>query len=223
MHYKVTDTHLNPNGADKMRNQLAEDMLDRNMLHLMACYQASLEDGTYLSSTVEFLTFTSQIISIFRDQRAIKSMTDNRFSTLQSCLNWFLRWRSSVRSNPKLTDGEKAKQLPSHECIDDTINMLQTFPDICRLHLDEYPDGNVTPSRFNNDIAENIFCQQRGLYNGNTTNPTYARYCTTVNSVILGQSSKSRGRKSNAGILTAKPFSFYVPNQPLSKKQKKVA
>ena len=222
IHYKVTDTHLYPNGSDKMRNQLAEDMLDKNMLQLMECYQASLEDGNYLSSTVEFLKFTCQIISIFRDKRAIKSMTDDRFSTIHSCLNWFIQWRSSVRSNPKLTDGEKAKRLPSHECIDDTINMLQTFPGICRLHLDEFPDGNVTPARFNNDIAENIFCQQRGLYNGNTTNPTYARYCTTVNSVILGQSMKSRGRKSNVGILTTKPFSFYVPNQPLSKKKKNV-
>ena len=185
IHYKVTDTHLNPNEAEKMRNQLAEDMLDSNMLGLMECYQASLDDGSHLSSTVEFLKFTSQIISIFRDKRAIKPMTDDRFSTLGTCLCWFLQWRSTVRSNTKLTDGEKSKQLPSHKCMDDTI-MLQKFPGVCRLHLDDYPDGNVTPSRFNNDGAQKIFCQQRGLYNGNNTNPTYARYCTIVNSVILG-------------------------------------
>ena len=206
IHYKVTDTHLNPNEAEKMRNQLAEDMLDSNMLGLMECYQASLDDGSHLSSTVEFLKFTCQIISIFRDKRAIKSMTDHRFSTLGTCLCWFLQWRSTVRNNTKLSDGEKSKHLPSHECMDDTINMLQTFPGVCR-HLDDYPDGNVTPSRFNNDVAENIFCQHRSLYNGNNTNPTYGRYCTTVNSVILGQSFV-QGKESQCRYTVSQAIQF---------------
>jgi hypothetical protein len=42
------------------------------------------------------------------------------------------------------------------------------------------------------------FFQQRGLYNGSSTNPTYMNYCSTVNSIILGQSLKSRGRTYNA-------------------------
>ena len=43
---------------------------------------------------------------------------------------------------------------------------------------------------------------------------------STVNSVILGQSLKSRGRKSNGSIAAAKPFTFYV-NVPLTKRRKK--
>jgi hypothetical protein len=31
----------------------------------------------------------------------------------------------------------------------------------------------VVPARLNSDIIENIFCQQRVLYHGATTNPTY--------------------------------------------------
>lgn len=34
-----------------------------------------------------------------------------------------------------------------------------------------------------------------------------------MNSVILGQSSISRGRKSNAGIPSADPFNFHVQKQ----------
>jgi hypothetical protein len=44
---------------------------------------------------------------------------------------------------------------------------------------------------------ENIFCQQRYLYHGPTTNPTYNSYRTGINSVILEQFVISR--RSNAG------------------------
>lgn len=42
IHYKVTDTHIFPNGAEKMRNHLAEDMLDGQMLNLMRQYQVHI-------------------------------------------------------------------------------------------------------------------------------------------------------------------------------------
>jgi hypothetical protein len=61
----------------------------------------------------------------------------------------------------------------------------------------------IVPARLNSDIIENIFCQQRSLYHGPTTNPTYNSYRTGINSVILGQSVISR--KSNAGGNGAKP------------------
>lgn len=37
--------HPYPNNAEKMRNHLAEEMLDEDFLHLMECFQASLHDG----------------------------------------------------------------------------------------------------------------------------------------------------------------------------------
>jgi len=69
--------------------------------------------------------------------------------------------------------------------------------------------SSIVPNRINSDIIENVFCQQRGLYNGNNTNPTYLNYCRTMNAVILGQATISR--KSNAGGITpgAEPFSGY--------------
>ena len=41
-------------------------------------------------------------------------------------------------------------------------------------------------------INENLFSQQRGIFQGNNTNPTYLIYCQTINSVILRQPSISR-------------------------------
>ena len=35
LHYRLTDTHLNPDQAEKMRNKLANEVLNKDMLHLM--------------------------------------------------------------------------------------------------------------------------------------------------------------------------------------------
>ena len=94
-----------------------------------------------------------------------------------------------------------------------------TFIEICKIHISDFPGHDVSPSTFNSDIIENNFCQVRGLHNGNTTNPNYFTYKSTMNSVILGQSSKSRGRKSNAGIPTADPYNFDV-DKPMKAKRK---
>lgn len=96
----------------------------------------------------------------------------------------------------------------SYKCLENIESMLLTFKEICRIHLTKYPNGYVVPSRINSDIVENHFCQQRGMLNGCNTHPTYSNYCTTVNSVILGQSLKSRGRKSNTGLSAASCYNI---------------
>ena len=103
--------------------------------------------------------------------------------------------------------------------MDDILCMLSSFPAVCRQHLRYFPEGSVKPSRFNNDIAENFFCQEKGLYNGNNANPTYFNYSKSVNSIILGQSLKSRGRKSNAGLESVKQYSSYT-EEPVCKRPK---
>jgi len=101
-------------------------------------------------------------------------------------------------------------------------NMLLTFKDICIIHLNRFPRGYVVPSRINSDIVENHFCQQRGLYNGSSTNPTYMNYCSTVNSIVLGQSLKSRGRKSNVGLVAASSYSMCTGDTLSSSKKMKL-
>lgn len=46
------------------------------------------------------------------------------------------------------------------------------------------------------------------MLNGCNTHPTYSNYCTAVNSVIFGQSLKSKGRKSNAGLSAASSYNI---------------
>jgi hypothetical protein len=101
--------------------------------------------------------------------------------------------------------------------MDDMESLLLTFPEVCKKHLSEYPTGRIIPSRFNSDVIENHFCQVRGLHNGNQTHPNYASYCHTVNGIVLGQSLKSVGRKSNAGILTASPYLLHSKEPPVKK------
>lgn len=61
--HKITDSHLYPNSAEKMRNHLAEEMLNEDFLYLMECFQASLHDGTYLNSSIQLLKQTSKILN----------------------------------------------------------------------------------------------------------------------------------------------------------------
>jgi hypothetical protein len=100
--------------------------------------------------------------------------------------------------------------------------MLITFPAVCEQHLNEFEFGSIKPSRFNNEIVENLFCQQKGVYNGNNSNPNYINYCKSVNYVLLGQSLKSRAKKSNAGIMAAQSFSVCT-KEPVLKKMKKLS
>lgn len=54
IHKKLTKEHIEITSASKMRNGLAEEVLDRNMLFLMQSYQATTVDHPeFLSSTIE--------------------------------------------------------------------------------------------------------------------------------------------------------------------------
>ena len=195
IHYKVTEAHLNPSSTEKMRNELAQDMLGAEALHLMTVYQATLHNKSALDSTIEFLEKTNEVIKIFSDSKPVKTTSDPRIRTLKSILDWFVKWRSSVPST----------SFFSRECADDFENMLVTFPEICRIHLADFPHSAIVPLRFNSDPVENFFCQQRGIHNGNNTNPTFKEYSSTVNAIVIGQPLQSRKRKSNTGK-AAEPF-----------------
>lgn len=55
LHHKVTDSHLHLNLAEKMRNELAETMLNSEMLNLMQSYQNSLSNSSVLDGAIELL------------------------------------------------------------------------------------------------------------------------------------------------------------------------
>ena len=76
---------------------------------------------------------------------------------------------------------------------------------------------HIITKKINSDVIENIFCQQRGVCNGNNTNPTYYQYLNNINTIILGQQSVSKS--ANAASSSCEPFIFNVP-RPLNPRKR---
>lgn len=80
------------------------------------------------------------------------------------------------------------------------------FRELCTDKLLYSSATSFVPGRINCDIIENVFSQQRGLYNGNYTNPSFLSYCRTMNSIITGQPSVSRNSNTSGSSTEADPF-----------------
>lgn len=99
IHRKLTDEHITFTPASKMRNHLAVQVLNKDMLFLMKSYQKTLNDPEGLSSTVALLEQTAELISIFCDHnRPVASLTDKRLTSLETILNFFNSWEANVLS-----------------------------------------------------------------------------------------------------------------------------
>lgn len=197
IHRKLTHDHFFLTSESKMRNHLAEEVLDKDMLHLMKCYRKSLCDDAKseeLNGTIELLENTSVMVGFFRDRRPIKNYGDDRLQNNRDVLLWFQKWESENKHNDDIK--EKEKSLLSFQCREDITSLLIGFDEFCREKL-TMSGGSIMPNRINSDVIENIFSQQRGLHNGCNNNPTYQNYCYSMNSIILGETPISR--KSNTG------------------------
>lgn len=197
IHHKLTDEHFTLTPASKMRNKLALDVLDKNMLYLMKSYQSTLKDPERLASSVELLEATSVLVDIFSNKnQPIFSLSDNRIKSLQDCLSFFNKWEEDVITSDLYL---KEKNLFTQETRDDLNSSITGFISVCNLLLG---NGNsINPGYFNSDIIENLFGQQRGIRNGLNTNPTLAQYGPSNTAIILGQCSVSN--KCNSGNTTA--------------------
>lgn len=99
IHRKLTKEHIEISGASKMRNKLAEEVLNTEMLYLMKSYQATLSQPESLASTVELLEQTSVLVDIFSDTRPISSVSDKRLQELNKVLHFFNSWEEQVKSS----------------------------------------------------------------------------------------------------------------------------
>lgn len=124
LHHKVTDSHLHANLAEKMRNELAETMLNSEMLNLVKSYQNSLSNGSVLDEAIELLENTISLITIFRDKELVTSISDQRLSRLKEILQWWHGWQNEVM---ELQNESKHKMLPSKQCVEDIETMLLSF------------------------------------------------------------------------------------------------
>ncbi|CAC5381154.1 unnamed protein product [Mytilus coruscus] len=98
IHKKLTEDHFTLTPASKMRNQLALDVLDKNMLFLMKSYQATLHDPERLSSAISLLEHTSILTDIFCNcNQPIFSLCDSRFQSLNKTLKFFNDWEKTLQ------------------------------------------------------------------------------------------------------------------------------
>ena len=205
VHQKLTHEHIFPNQPAKMRNHLAEQVLDDDMLNMMTTYQASKDDGSYFDSTIARLEKTSVLISIFRDQRAVKNIADSRLSALLNIHTWFKEWEVDIVDKfPKYSEANR--RLISKECREDISSLILGFYAICQKRLLD-THFSIIPCRINSDPIENLFCQQRATYHGSSDNPNVQSYQGGLISVIFGHNTVSR--KSSASRGTPQSYTFY--------------
>ena len=217
VHRKLSDDHIFLSRVSKMRNHLAEEVLNDDMYHLMRNYQESLNDGTHLKATLDLLGHTKEIVKVFRDPRPIIDMNDSRLENLSNFDKWLMEWSDGVELL-ECSGSEKSKMFLSSETFSDTISMLRGFREICKTRI-EKNGKSVVPAGINSDIVENFFCQQRTLCHGSTTNPNVLQYKYGINATILGQSAISKKSNAPPSKKQIQPAPFI--DRPLRKKPKK--
>lgn len=104
VYQKLRQDHFQLTSESKMRNSLAEDVLNKDMLHVMRCYAESLNDSDHLKSTISLLEQTSILIANCRDRRPIREVGDIRLMENDKVLNWFCEWESEVLNNDQVKD-----------------------------------------------------------------------------------------------------------------------
>ena len=223
IHPKLTHAHISLDNASKMRNHLAEDVLDNNMLNLfLNIKEAQGGDGTKFDGAIALLQQTSIIVAFSHDTRKIVLLEDDRLHTLLRVNQWFKDWESSILSQSDVPMPARNKMLMPAETRQDLDSSLKGFVCMVRHKLSLSSGSSVVPSRINSDCIENQFCQQRGIFNGNNTNPTYRTFAETQNSIILMQpiiSKKCNSSQSSGSTSKTTPYSF-LTGQPVKKRSK---
>lgn len=203
IHRYLTKEHIELTPANKMRNNLATQVLDKDMLYLMKAYQPTMNNPEKLSSTVKLLENTSVLVDFFMDTNRPVRYKDPRLTEIEKTLEFFNKWESSS------TD---TRNILTKECRDDLNCAIKGFITMCDRLLTN--GDHIKPGYFNSDIVENFFCQQRGIKHGCNTNPTVLQYGPAVNAICLGQTTVSR--KSNSST-SARFFKASTPGKLLQK------
>ena len=189
LHYSLTENHVKLSDSDKMRNQLAEEVLNKEMLFLFQSF-ARATNRDDLSSTIKYVSNTSIIVSVFNDKLPIFEQSDERLKQIALVLEFF----------KSLLPEESHFTRETHE---DVLFLLSAFLQYCTVKLGK--NESVSPITLNSDVVENFFCQQRSIHHGANNNPNYLQYTSTVNSIVLGATSNAK-RKSNTGNLKTTTF-----------------
>ena len=105
LYRKLNKEHVNVNSAGKMRNHLAINVLDKDMLNLMHIYQGSLLHPEELNSTIKLLEQTTIFVEIFSNNCSkVHIVYDQHIQKLLGVLDFFHSWESEF-----VTPQDKAK------------------------------------------------------------------------------------------------------------------
>jgi hypothetical protein len=163
-HRKLSHEHIVLDNAAKMRNHLAEQVLDEDMLQLMLQFKISLgAEGPKLNGCIELLKQTSVLIKIFRDNRPVTCTSDERLDCLSNILQWFRSWENEIHKFYQ-TPKERSKHLLTEEAREDLESCIVGVQQLVVLHQAKFPGASINLSRINSDVIENHFCQQRGKH-----------------------------------------------------------
>ena len=162
IHRKLTYKHVFPENADKIRNHLAEEVLNEDMLQLMLDLRAHLGPrGAKLDATISLLQQTSILVNIFRDRRPMNDPSDPRIQQLRCVFGWFKEWEIDIHANYH-TPADRNRRLLSAETREDLDICINGFCAMLKVRAKLSPGSSVVPARMNSDVLENTFCQQRG-------------------------------------------------------------
>ena len=220
LHRTLTNEHLYPSNQQKMRNHLAEDVLDSEMLNLMMQYQKYLgEKGCVLNGVIELLNMTSKMINIFKDMRPVKNSDDPRLEELSLVAQWFKNWKTSALNKASVKTKDRGKRIMSLQCHEDIQSCIVGFIQLCKMFLKNKSTVYITPGLTNSDVVENTFNQQRSTYHGANANPNALQYRRALNSIVLGQ--KVVSQKANAGKnrAAALPYNFSLKQYKTTKRK----
>ena len=207
IHQRLTSGHFNEK-CDKMKNKLAEEVLDSRMLELMISFGKIHKGSNPVQGPIKLLTLTTKLVEFVMCSRLISSLSHPLITQLEEVATFFLEWEKSV-TDKSLMIKETREDLQFYIAgINELIRCCHNFGfDVC-------------PASINSDILENMFSMQRGIFHGYNTNPNYFQYSYGVNGIILGQ--KSISQKSNPfKRTTSSELIISMPYKKLCIRQKK--
>ena len=129
LYRRLSRDHIHPKLHEKMRNHLAENVLDGNMLNLFKVYQKTLHNPSELNGVIALLEHTSVLVQIFSSVTSkIQSMHDARLGQLKEVLAFLHDWESEY-CDPKLC----TKHLITRETCEDIDSCIYGFMHLPKL------------------------------------------------------------------------------------------
>ena len=194
IYHRLTKEHIEVTASGKMRNHLAINVLNWDMLNLMHLLQKSLPDPSVLNGTIMLLEQTSIFIDIFCNScTKIHSMNDLRISKLLGVLHFYHNWEKEYS-----TYNEMKKHLITWETHEDIDSSVYGFVNVKVATQINIP---IVPGYFNSDLIKNWFYQIRQLRNGFNQNPTLSQIGPSINANLLtGSVVSSKGNAGGKGL-----------------------